>query len=195
MKKEIQLLNEETLAVAKYTSALSIKGAEDMKNAVETLSSLNTLHDRVVEDREKLTKPLLEALKEVRERYRDVEERLKASIGTVRSEMTRYQGEALKARQEAELKLSERVGEGRGKLKMETALRRLEEVEVVEKGVVGEAGSVTFVEVEKFEVVDFKALPDEYKVANEVAIRLAKKNGVEVAGVRYWKEQSVRNRR
>lgn len=188
-KKELAIVEP----LIESSRALSIESAHDLNKAVENLSELNRWNDRVEEDRLKLTKPLNDALKEINGRYRPIREALEGVIKGLREKMSQYASKVEKARQEAEMKLSERVASGG--LKMETAVRKLEGIEAMEKTVEGEGGKVTFVEVDKFEVVDFKLLPDEYKLVNESAIRLAKKEGVEVAGVRYWKEQSVRNKR
>lgn len=185
MTKELKIIEEARSVV--------ITNSEGMSRAVELLSSLNKMADSVKKEREKLTKPLNEALREVRAKYKPIEEALEGSIGVLRSEMTRYQTEGLKARQEAELRLAERVE--KGTLKMETAVKRLEGMESVEKTVKAEEGSVTFVGTEKFEVVDIGKLPVEYLIADEVKIRRAMKEGVKIEGVRYWKEQLVRNKR
>ena len=189
MTKEIKIIADETKDVVKYAKNISINNPVELKQAIETLTSLNSWNDRVVEDREKLTKPLLATLKEIRERYKPLEDSLNASIQAVRSEMTRYQGQALKERQEAELRLVGRVE--RGTMKMDTALRKLEKVGEVESTV----GAVSFVELAKFEVVDLSLVPIKYHLPDMTAIRTAMKAGVELAGVRYFKEQSVRNRR
>ncbi len=92
-------------------------------------------------------------------------------------------------------KVAERIGEGKGKLKMETAMKKMDELGNVDEKVESGEGSVTFVEVQKFEVVDIKKLPDEYKLPDEVKIRKAMREGVELPGVGYWTEKSVRNTR
>ncbi len=197
MKQEqsITLVKQEVSPILKEAEGLFIKDAESLQEAVEILSKLNSWNDRVISDREKLTRPLNEALKEVRARYKPFELVLEAAIGSIRAKMGAYKQQSDKERKEAEEKLAGRIGDGKGKLQMSTAVRKIGELETVEKNVAGENGSVVFVSVRKFEVVDIGALPIIYHLPDEVAIRKALKEGVELPGVRYWNEQSVRNSR
>ena len=195
MKKELQINEPDLTPVITKAKELTIASNDDLPNATEILSQLNRENDRIEADRVKLTAPLNATLKEINGRYKPLRELLEASIRGVREKMSRYATLAVKAREEAELKLSERIGEGKGKLKMETAERKISELENVDKTVDTGDGKATFIEVEKFEVVDLAKVPVEYLLANDVAIRKAMKEGVRVEGVRYWKEQSVRNTR
>jgi hypothetical protein len=68
----------------------------------------------------------------------------------------------------------------------------------VDAKTVTDEGSVSFREVKKFEVMDIvmlaNASPD-YVLPNEVKIRKAMLEGIELVGVRYFTEQSVINKR
>jgi len=190
MDKEIQIP-----VVAVEAREMSITSPDDMKRAVELLSNLNKLMDEVEEKKTKLTAPLNAALKEIRSRYKPIEEHLGLAIGSIRLKMTKYQGDIVLAQRKEEEAIAKRIGVGAGHIKMETALKKLDAVEKAEKSVAGDAGSVVFVEVEKFEVTDLSKLPIEYHLADEVKIRKAMKEGVKLEGVRYFTEQSVRNSR
>lgn len=192
--KEITVIEKSLTPVIKQAEELKITNSEELKASVELLTTLNQWNDRVTEDKEKLTKPLNATLKEIRGRYKPLEEQLETAITSVRSQMTSYQTQALKDRQDAEMKIAERVGEGKGHLKIETAVKQIEGLEAVESSVVGvDDGAVAFVEVKKFEVVDLSLLPLEYHLSNESKIRFVMKEGTELPGVRYWTEQSPRN--
>jgi flagellar hook-associated protein FlgK len=189
----IAVIKEEVAPIIKEAGSLEITNGEDLKRAVEVLSSLNLLNDKVEEDRLKITKPLNDAVREVNSRYKGIKDLLTGSIASVRLKMGSYATKVAEDRAKAEEKLSKRVEAGT--MKMETAVSKLESLETVDKTVNSEAGKVTFIEKENFEVVDFKLLPDDYKVVNEKAIRESMKAGVKVEGVRYFTEQVVRNTR
>lgn len=189
MKKEPRLPTKEVVKAEN----LVIADQKDMVVAVELLSRLNTIADGLEADRVKLTKPLNDALREINSRYKPAREALEGVIKGLRGKMTQYTTMRLEEVKRAELEATKAIEGGVGSL--ETALEVIEGVGDVQTSVTTKSGAVSFIEVDKFEVVDFAKLPDEYKLANETAIRLAKKNGIEVSGVRYWKEQSVRNRR
>lgn len=194
-KTEVAVIQSQLSPLIQKSKELSIDGKLELDFAVELLSELNRWSDNVKSDKERMTIPLNEALKEIRSKYKPVEEMLEQSIGSVRLKMSQYQAKVIQARKDAEDKLLARVGEGKGSIKLETAIKKLDETEAVNKTVGSDSGSVTFIEVEKFEVLDVTLLPPQYILANEPEIRQAMKRGERLPGVRYYKEQSVRNKR
>jgi hypothetical protein len=194
MSTEITIRKEVSPVIDKAIG-LVITNAEGMRQGVEILSQLNQMNDRIIEEREKVTKPLNEALKAERARWKPIEDQIKTAIAQVRKQMTHYQTEAIKAEREEEARIAARIGEGRGKLKMDTAIRKIEEIKRTENQMASDSGVVKFREVSRFEVIDIKALPIEYHLANEVAIREAMMKGIELPGVRYYKEMRPVNLR
>jgi len=193
-KNEIAVIETKLSPLVSKSQSIVIT-AESLPEATNILSQLNKWNDQVEADKQKVTVPLNLALKEIRIKYKPVETMLAEAISSIRLKMGKYQSEALVARKEAEDALLARVAPGKGNLKLETAINKLAQVETPESRIVDDHGSVTFIEVEKFEVVDISLLPKEYLLANEVLIRASMKEGKRLEGVRYYKEQSVRNMR
>lgn len=157
------------------------------------LSQLNKFSDNLTIEKEKLTKPINTALKEIRSRYKPVELMLEEGIVCLKKKMGQYQTVMLKAQQEAEAKIAKRVENGT--LKVETAIKKIGEIDAPEAKVATDDGSVSFRAVRKFEVVDISLIPIEYHLADEVAIRKAMLANIELPGVRYYEEQQITNRR
>lgn len=172
---------------------LEIISPNTLKLATTILSNANTYLDSVIAYKESKTKPLNQALKVIRAETKPLEEALESLIESIRTKMSKYQTELANTRLEAELAITQRIGEGRGKLKLETAVNKLEALAPVAQSVETDAGSVTFIATKKCEVVDMALLPLEYHVADETKVRSAMKQGVELPGVRYWTEQIPRN--
>lgn len=193
--EEIKHLENEITPIVAYSTSIFVKSDADMKVATEALSQVNKYADMVEEKREAITKPLNLALKAARGLFKPLEERLEASIDHIRGEMSRYQTEKVRLAREEEAKIAARVGEGKGKLKMDTAIRKIGEVEKPADEVVADSGVVTFMEVQKFEVMDITLVPKEYLVVDEVKVRAAMKAGVKVEGVRYYTEMVPKNYR
>ena len=166
---------------------------DTMSDAVEILSKLNQQLDKVTEEREKVTAPLNAALKAERARWKPHETALEGAITALRTAMTAYQTNARKEEEAAKLKLAERVA--KGTLKVETAVKKLDNLETPDAKVFTESGTVSFTSVKKFELEDITKVPTEYLLLNEVAVRKAMKEGVELAGIRYFTEEVVRNMR
>lgn len=188
MTKEI-VIKKEVSPVLKKAQGIEIKNGDDMKVAVELLSNLNKHLDSVTEEKEKVTKPLNEALKAERGRWKPIETELEEAINSVRSKMISYQTEETRRQKQEEAKIEARVGEGKGKLKFETAIKKIDEIEKAEATVSTDSGVVKFKTVKKFEVMDITMVPKEFLLADEVAIRKEMVSGREVKGVRYYEEQ------
>ena len=181
---------ESVVAVA---AEIHIVSHTALAEAVETLSKLNQLYDRITAEKEKVTKPLNEALKAERGRWKPLETLYETAIATLRGKMTAYQTAMVAEQKKEEAKLIARVGEGKGKLRVETVVRKLAEAQQAPDKVSTDAGMVKFKTVQKFEVMNFAELPDNYKLANEVAIRESMKTGASIPGVRFFEEQTPIN--
>jgi hypothetical protein len=191
--KALAIIQKVAHPLAEAASNFKIVDGDDMKEATAMLSDLNKQRDRVTEEKEKVTKPLNQALKAERARWKPLEDVLEGAIDALRRRMTSYQTQA-KAEADAKAdRIAARVGEGKGKLAPETAMRKLDEIEKPEEAVSTDAGQVKFRTVEKFEVIEISKLPWEYLTPNETKIREAMKAGLKLPGVRYYTEEVPMN--
>lgn len=175
--------------------ALSIYISDDsrLKEAVILLSELNKYNDNITEEKEKVTKPLNEALKAERARWKPLETLYTSAMEALRQKMTTYQTEQVEAKRETTERLTNKAISGY--MKSETVISRLEALPEVEKEVATDSGLVQFAEVKRFEVLDLALVPIDYHLPNEVMIRKAMKENIELPGVRYYTEQQPRNYR
>lgn len=191
--KQVAVLEKKIDPIIKQANAIVIKSDDDMKGAAELLSNLNKYNDNVVDEREKITKPLNEALKAARALFKPLETKLESGILAIRKAMTQYQTEKTRIADEEAKKIAARVGEGKGKLKIETAVSKMENIERPDQKVATDSGLVKFKAEKKFRVVDLVILAektgDKYILANETLIRAAMKAGTELPGVEYYTEQ------
>lgn len=192
---QLPAIQKESETLNGKVQSITIASQEDMQKATDILSKLNVCLDSLIEEKELITKPMNEALREVRGRYKPTETRLEEAIGALRKSMSRYQTEET-ARIDAETaKIADRVGDGKGRLKIETAVRKMETLNTLDKKTTTANGSVSFKPAKMFEVTDIGKLPIAYHTPNETAIRSAMREGTELPGVRYWIEQVPINRR
>jgi len=192
MKKQIK---EETSIVLpdEATTTITIKTAEDMPRAVSILSVLNKALDNLQADREKITKPINAALKEVRAKYKPFETKLENKIAEIRGEMISFQTKQVQIQAKKESDLAEKVASE--KISIESAADKLNALpEVINNTEVAE-GSVKFREVKCFEVQDLSLIPIEFHLPNEVKIRAAMTAGTQLPGVRYFSEMRPFNSR
>lgn len=192
MSKEL-VIQKEISPVLNKVNNLSITSVEDMAPATELLSKINKFADNMKKDRLALTTPIEESLKLIRAKYAPTEKLLKEAIDSIKNKMATYQQEALRLQKIEEEKIAARVS--KGTLKIETAVRKMGEIDAPESKVKTDAGSVGFREDKDFEVIDISKLPLEYLLSNDVLIRKAMKEGKEIPGCKYFMKMIITNRR
>jgi len=197
VRKDITIMTKEITiptTIQNYISnPITIKSPEDMQSAVAQLSELNTTLDNLTASKELLTKPINEALKEIRGRYKPFEAQLEGAISYLRTAMTTYQTAQRKIELEKEAKIVARLE--KGTLKVETAVSKLENLDRVDTKVVSDNGSVTFKTVTKWRVHNRDVVPNSFLIVNEVAINNAMRQGITVLGIEYYTEEQVVNKR
>ena len=191
--KQLVPFQKKVSALASQVESLEIVDATSMQSGVVILSNMNKYMDSVKEQKEKLTKPINESLKNIRAMFKPLETTYEIAIEALRGKMTKFQTESVAKAKIEEQKIADRVGSGTGHLKIETAIKQIEKVETPEKEISTTSGLVQFVETKKFEVTNLAAVPVDYILPNEVAIRNAMKLGKEIPGVRYYTEMVPRN--
>ena len=193
MKKQIK--QEETAIILpdEANTVITIKTPEDMPRAVSILSTLNKYLDKLIEDREKITRPINLALKEIRSKYKPFETKLENKIAEIRQEMTQFQTRQIAIQAKKEQDLADKVVSGQ--ISIEKAAEKISKMPEVITNTETPEGSIKFKGVKKFEVTSLQDLPLEYHLANEVKIRAEMTAGKELPGVRYYVEQVPYNSR
>lgn len=190
-KTLVPVITKELTPFSQRVSTISIVDEASMLEAAGVRTSLKDLLKKVVDHKEKKTKPLNQALKEIRAETKPLETAIEDALDTLNRKMTVYQTEAEKKADIERAKIAERVGEGKGHLKPETAVAKMAEVDAP----AAQVGGVKFTTARKFEVMDVVILLTEneagstYVEANEAAIRKAMYAGIELKGVRYFTEK------
>lgn len=188
MKKnnEVAILEKELNPILEKAKLLSIKNPDDMKIATEELSKLNLAKDKVIEKMETITQPAKATIKAAGAIWKPFIVMAKEAIENIREKMSEYQtAETIRVREE-EGKISDRTGDGKGKLKFETAVRKIGEIDRPADKVVSDSGSLNFREDKQFEIIDVTMLPHEFILPNEIKIRAVMMVGTELPGVRYF---------
>lgn len=180
MSNEIILKKESTIIIAALEQTITT--STELNKAVEMLSQLNKINDRITTEKEKITKPLNEALKAERARWKPAELDLERGIQHLRSEMSTYQTEQLRIQKIEQDKIAARVGEGKGKLKAETAIAKMDAIEKSPDKVNTQAGAVKFRTDKKLKITDKNLIPLEYMLPNESALLMQLKNGAIIPG-------------
>lgn len=179
--------------IIKQANSLSINSQDDFKTAVTLLSNLNHYLDQVIEEKEKVTRPLNEALKVERARFKPLETELETAINAIRLAMSTYQTEQLRlAKIEAD-KLAKQLSSG--KIDFDQAVIENQKIDRTPSKVETEAGSVAFRTSTRLVVTNIEAVPRKYLLIDEKRVLEALREGKRVSGCKLEEVQTVINRR
>lgn len=181
-ENDVLVLHQAIAPVVEEAQGLVIKDGKGMKVATEMLSFINKIGDRITAEKEKVTKPLNEALKAERGRWKPVEIVYEEAIGIIRGKMIEYQTAEVKRVREEEARIAERVGEGKGKLRVETAVKKIGEIDRADEKVRTESGMVKFREDKVLKIVNEGLIPREYLIVDEKKVLDVLKKGGKVLG-------------
>lgn len=194
MSQEVQLQQEVT-DVATKVELITIDSPQAMSDAVELLSQLNTTADRVKAEKDKVMRPLLDAVAAERKRWKPIEDKLTPLITTLRKKISVYQTAETKRVEDEKAKIAARVGTGKGKLKLDTAAKKQAEITKPEDKVATDTGSVAFKTDYEVVVTDIRKVPEQFLEVKLAAIKTAHKKGGVVPGVTINEVQVPVNRR
>lgn len=185
VQTEAAILTDKAKEIAK------VEGTEGEARAVEFLAQIKNRLKLLEHERKELTAPMNTALKRLNSRFKRISEPLKGAEDLVKAGIVAYRNsETFKARErerkEAEHKarLAAHAGD------IDTVLEAKEQAEAADapKHVETQSGKMHTRRVWKFEIEDADAIPREYLVPNESAIRKAVAEGKKINGVRSWSE-------
>ncbi len=194
--KEVKAIEKGiAVAVAKAEKIVVIKTDVELEQASEVLSQLNQYNDGLKAEKKKMTAPANDTLKAIKAFFAPIEDRVVPKIDAIRGAMSAYQTEKANRTREEEAKIASRIGEGKGKLKFETAVKQMGELDKPLEKVTTASGSLQFREDKKLKIVDASLIPREYLIVNESKVLEALKAGIEVKGATIELVQVPINRR
>lgn len=162
----------------KSVRLLEIKDPTSLSRGVEILSRLNKVHDELIEDRERITKPLNEALKEVRAKYKPVEEQLVSAISVIREKMSAYQTALIQEAKKKEEELAKQLSSG--EVSLDNAVMALSQSPV--DSVESASGRVKFRTDYRLKILDPHKIPRTYLIIDEKFLLNCLKAGDTIPG-------------
>ena len=181
-EKEIEITKPVQTIVTKVKTEYAITSADDMIKASEYRVKLKAELKAITTHKETKTKPMNAALAAVRADYKPFETQLESALAIIDKAMSTYQTAEMKRVREEEAKIAARVGDGKGKLQMDTAARKMGEIEKPEVRVATASGATSFRPHQQLKITDITKIPNEYFDLNEARTLLALKNGTVVPG-------------
>lgn len=193
--KELAIIEKDIKPIIDRSGVITIKDDKTMAEASELRTTLKAFEKRVVADRESMTKPLKLVVKNITARFEPIETAIDTALSAVTYGMSNYQTMKQKESDDEAARIAARVAPGKGNLSVETAAKKIANIDTPAAVVSTASGSTKFRTDKKFEVLDVSKLPKEYIMPDEVAIRRAMISGTELPGVRYFSVQIPINSR
>lgn len=189
--KEVEAVKKETAKALQVAEAIEITSEEKMQTATKVMSEINSIGKVIKERKEAITKPLNEALKSARDLFRPMEMTQTQAVGIIKTKMLGYHTKVEEERIAKQEKIEARVE--RGTMRMDTGMKKMEDIGVEQKTVKTESGSAQFRTVQKVYITDEKLVPREYLMLNMVLINRDAKAGKAIAGVEVKDEKTIAN--
>lgn len=176
----VPVIQRQLAPVVDQALAITLKTAKDLPPAVELLSKLNQINDKIKAEKERITKPLLEALNVERSRWKPMELANTEAIETIRTKLSDYQTAEMAKQKAKEAKITEQLKEG--EIDLDKAVEKMERVKTPDKEVATAQGLVQFRETQVLKIWDHTMIPREYLLPDDKAILAALKAGKKVEG-------------
>lgn len=170
-------------------SILTIVSPEENAIATEYKAKLNKLGKEIKIEKESATKPINKALKRIREWWRPIEDRVEAEDRRVAMLLLDYKRRVDEEARKKEAQIAARVE--KGTLRLDTAERKFEQIQHVEKTTHTSMGQVQFRKVPQMRIVNEDLIPDKYWVVDLVALRKDVIAGEVVPGAEKYYEERV----
>lgn len=197
--KELRTQADDIVAAA---NALVVADDKGMGNATELLGWIASAKKGFEGKRKMLVKPLNDHVKTINTMFKEYTAPLEAADSTLRGKVLSYRQEQERIRREEEARLRKLAEEERARLEEEAEREGtpppppmpIPQVQVRRqaKTTRGDFGTVSAKKVWDFEIVDASAVPPEFLMVNEKAIRAAVKAGVRnIPGVNIYQKEEL----
>ena len=193
MTQELSIVKKQVSVATKKAMDTKVDSDVAYNSATELLSNIKKVSKLIKQEKDKVLKPLLEATKAERERWKPLEDDTTSAEAILKGKMISYVDEQeAKARKEEE-RIQKELEAGKIK-KPETAAKKIDKVEQAPKTVVSKTGMSSVKKIQTVQIVDETKVPREYLMLDMVAIRRDALAGKEIPGVEVVEKTNISGR-
>ena len=188
--KEVSEYKDQVLFVQEKANELGIQTEQDMVAASDLLNDLKLVETSIVERKQAITRPLMEALSSARDLFKPLENGYSEAKKTIKGKMVDYTD-----KEEARIaKETERVEArvAKGTMRPDTAIAKMEEAGEIKKSFAGTTSKTSIRKITKIRIVDENEIPREWLEPSMKRITQAVLRDKEVIpGVETFEEKSI----
>lgn len=197
--KELSIVKGQVSKAILAADSLIVRSEIQYREAGELLKKIKTVGKLIKQKKESITKPISEALKNVRSMFAPLEDNYELAEKTVSDKIIFYQDQVEAKRHEEELKAQKELEEAQKKLAQgKITEKQAEKIEAkVEKKlekapeVIKKTDDFHTRVNKKVRIVDESLIPREYLMVDEVKVRRAVLGGVDVPGAELYEEKTL----
>lgn len=194
-QKQLTQYKSKTTRVSNRVADIEITDQETLSTATDILSDIKSTQKAIKADKEKLTKPLNQVLRDIRAKYKPFETDLKEAESGIKSKMADYQEQVERELAEKEAEVEEQLESG--EITPEKAAQSMEQQDAIGTSFESKKGKVQFKTRKAVRVTDVKKVPVEYLndprvlTAITTAVRKDALDGKSIPGVEVYEERSI----
>lgn len=187
--KELATLKGQVTKLESQATALIIETPEQYASAADLVAKLKETGSQIKNKKESITKPLNEALRNARSLFAPIEDAFANAEAIVKRKLLEYKKKKDAEAAAEEAKIAARAE--KGTIKLETAERKIGEIERVDTTTRGKVGEVQIRKVRKVRITNEAVIPRQYLVPDMVLIRKDALGGIAIDGVEVYEEETV----
>jgi len=187
--QEVQVYENQVTSLQIEAQKLIIASPEENAQAIELKAKLDKTWKGIKAFKESITKPINEALKNARAVFAPIEAKYEEADRLVGKKLLAYKHEVEEETRKKEAQIAARVE--KGTMRLDTAEKKLDSLERVEKTTHTAAGQVQFRQIPKMRITDENLIPEKYWIIDLVALRKDVLAGEVVPGAEKFYEEIV----
>lgn len=190
-EKELAIIEENISTMESKANALEITDENSYKEAIDFGKQVKDYGSNITKLKKAITDPANEILKTARAMFKPVEDKYNKSLDLVKVKCLDYKKKIDEKAREEEQKIANRVE--KGTMKMETAEKKMAEINRVEKTTQGNIGRAQSRILKKVRIIEGREndIPREYLVPDMVKIRKDALDGKDIPGVEVYNEEII----
>lgn len=187
--KELTPIKAQVSKLENQATSVVIESQEDYAQAIDIVGNLKETGSEIKRKKESITKPLNDALRSARELFKPLESQFEKAEKIIKDKLLAYKRKKDEEAKAEEAKIGAKVVSGG--LKLETAEKKIANIDRVESTTRGKIGEVQMRKVRKVRITNEQLIPRRYLVPDMVAIRRDALGGTAIDGVEVYEEETV----
>lgn len=190
--KNTNLVIAQAMDMHAVVAEMTITDNTTLTHGAELRTNIKRIEKAITAEKEKMTRPLLDALEVERARWRPAEAKIKEALAIIDKKILAYNSAVEAERKRKEAQIAARVE--RGTMKAETAVAKLDQLVEAPTNIATENGSISY-RVDKVVAITNKALiPQQFLIVDEVAVKRALLAGATVPGAELQERKTIVNK-